>query len=305
MTRKILAALLVLALSPFAEAKGIAVRFVDIVMEGVTPGTSVNLRVYKNLPLVVINTDDEDMDVAVDVVLPDAKEMKEGYEPIPDPTWIKVIPDRYHLGPRASASSDVIITVPDDPKHIGKHYEAIIWSHSDNKNKHIPGGGVFLEVGMRSRVRMSIGTQGPASLARERALKKLATINTNFSVNPDNLFVSGIPQGKTVDLKAEKKASFKVINQSDDPVELKFKPAPPDPNIRPQAGYEYVPDPKWVELTPKMTIPGNAIKEIKAKVTVPEDPQYKGKKYMFLIQTTLADESLPLIYFNMLYVSID
>src|SRR5207302_8225974 len=87
-------------------AKGMALRFVDVVLERVAPGTSVNLRVFKNLPLVVLNNDDEDMDVAVEVVIPDAKEMKEGYEPIPDPTWIKIIPERYHLGPRASASSD-------------------------------------------------------------------------------------------------------------------------------------------------------------------------------------------------------
>lgn len=302
--KKVITLSLVLLLAPGAWAKGIAVRFVDIVMERVAPGTNVNLRVYKNLPLVVINNDDEDMDVAVEVVLPDPKEMKEGYEPIPDPTWIKVIPDRYHLGPRASASSDVIISIPDDPKYINKHYEAIIWSHSDNKNKRLLGGGVFLEVGMRSRVRMSIGTEGPATLARERALKKLATINTNFSVNPDNLFVSDIPLGKTTDLKADKKASFKVINQSDEGVDLKFAAVAQDPNIRPQAGYEYAPDPKWLELTPKLSVPGNAIKEVKAKITVPDDPQYHGKKYMFLVQTTLADESLPLIYFNMLYVTI-
>lgn len=305
MYRQLLMAGGILSVSSLLWAKGIAVRFVDIVLEKVPPGTHVNLRVYKNLPLVVINNDDEDMDVAVEVVLPDEKEMKEGYEPIPDPTWIKVIPDRYHLGPRASASSDVIITVPDDPQYLNHHYEAIIWAHSDNKNKYIPGGGVFLEVGMRSRIRMSIGIEGPVTLARERALKKLATINTNFSVNPDNLFVSNVPLGKTIDLKLEKKASFKVINQSDDPVELKFKPAPPDPNIRPQSGYEYVPDLKWIELTPKMAVPGNAIKEIKAKITIPEDPQYHGKKYMFLIQTTLSDDSLPLIYYNMLYVTLE
>src|SRR5262245_15537034 len=105
MKKSYLMCLLLMVVSPWIWAKGIAVRFVDIVMENVEPGTNVNLRVYKNLPLVVINNDNEDMDVAVEVVLPDAKEMKEGYEPIPDPTWIKVLPDKYHLGPRASASS--------------------------------------------------------------------------------------------------------------------------------------------------------------------------------------------------------
>ena len=44
---------------------------------------------------------------------------------------------------------------------------------------------------------------------------------------------------------------------------------------------------EWIELTPKMTVPGNAIKEIKAKITIPDDPQYRGKKYMFLLMLRL------------------
>src|SRR6266700_3893697 len=153
-------------------AKGMALRFVDVVLENVAPGTSVNLREYRNMPLVVLNNDNEDMDVAVEIVIPEAKEMKEGYEPIPDPTWIKIIPDHFHLGPLASASSDVLVTIPNDSKLLNHHYEAVIWAHSDNKNRMIPGGGVFLEVGLRTRIRMSIGTAGPAAVQREKILKK-------------------------------------------------------------------------------------------------------------------------------------
>ena len=107
---------------------------------------------------------------------------------------------------------------------LNHHYEAILWAHSDNKNKKLPGGGVLLEVGLRTRIRMSIGTEGPAALQKEKLLKKLATINTNFSVSPDNLYVAGIAAGKSIDLKSDKRASFKVINQSDDSVSLKIKP---------------------------------------------------------------------------------
>ena len=111
---------------------------------------------------------------------------------------------------------------------------------------------------------------GPASLQREKALKKLASINANFSIAPDNLFALNIPVGKPVDLKADRRVSFKIINQSDDPVELLVTAIPPDPNIVPQAGYVDVPDPKWLKVEPsKIKIPGNAIKEIKLFLTVP------------------------------------
>ena len=93
------------------------------------------------------------------------------------------------------------------------------------------------------------------------------------------------------------------MNESDDPVKLKIRPVPPDPNITPQLGYEYAPDPGWLIVKPEeIAIKGNSIRELKLRLAIPDEPAYRGKKYMFLIQTTLADERLPLIYSNTLYV---
>lgn len=307
MNRQALAAIpaaLCLTFSP-VSARGIAMRFVDITLEKVDPGVSFNLRTLKSLPLVVVNQDAvEPVDVMVETVIPDGNEMKEGYEPIPNPSWIQIVPNRFRLGPKASASSDVVVTIPEDPKYVGHHYEAIIWAHTETRNK-AQSGGVVFETGLRTRFRLSIGTMGPASLQREKALKKLATINTNFNIAPDSLYLSDpIPVGKTVNLKVERKAAFKVVNQSDDPVELKLSAAPADPNMLPQAGYVDAPDHKWLTIEPeKVSVEGNAIKQVVLKVTIPDKPEYRNKKYMFVVQTTLADESLPLAYKNSLYIT--
>jgi len=182
----------------------------------------------------------------------------------------------------------------------------VVWVHSDTKNKILPEGGVLFQVALRSRFRISVGTVGPAALQREKALKKLATINADFSVNPDNLFVTGVTAGKEVDLKTDKKASLKVVNQSDDPVDLKFHTVPADPNISPQAGFTYASDYHWLSISPeKAHIAGNSIRDLKLKLTIPDKPEYRGKKYMFLVQTTLSDDSLPLVYYNMVYVTVE
>ncbi len=300
-------AIIVMLQSLPAGAMGLALRFVDVTLEKVPLGTSFNMRVLKNLPLVVSNLDDtEGTDVVVESVLPQLREMKESYEPIPDPTWIKVIPNRFHLGPKASASADVLVTIPNDPKLVGHHFEGILFAHTEQRNRRLNAHGVVFQTGLRTRFRMSIETLGPASLQKEKALKKLATINTNFSVSPDNLFVQSVPVGKPFDLKLEKRASFKIINQADDPVELKIGPIPPDPLISPQAGYKDVPDYKWLTVTPNVIkVAGNAIKEIKLRINIPDKPEYKNQKYMFVLQTTLIDESLPLAYDNMLYVTTE
>ena len=286
-------------------AIGLTMRFVDVTLENIQPGESFNLRVSRNLPLVVQNPDagGGGVDIQIESLIPTAKETKEGYEPIPDPTWLKIVPDRYHLGPKASASSDMIVVIPNDPKLIGHHYEAIIWAHTTVSNR-LDNNGIVFQTGLRSRFRMSIGTAGPAALQREKLLKKLASINVNFAVAPESLFVRDFPLGKWVDLKAERKASFKIINQADESVELRLTPVPSDPNINPQAGYENAPDPTWVKVQPHdIKVPGNSIKEVKLRLMVPDKPEHRGKRYMFLIRTTLSDEALPLDYNNMLYIS--
>jgi hypothetical protein len=301
-----LMSLMMITIPQPGHSLGIAMRFVDVTLEKVEPGASFNLRVIRNLPLVVINLDTEnDTDIMVESQVPDPKEMKEGYEPIPDPSWIKIVPNRFHLGPRASAASDVVVTIPNDPRLLNHHYEAIVWAHTDpTKKARIGGTGMLIQAGLRSRFRMSIGTMGPAALQREKALKKLATINANFSISPDNLFVSDVAPGSDIDLKAVKKASLKIINESDDPIKLKLTPIAIDENVQPQAGYVYAPDPAWLSVSPEVShVPGNAIREVKLRLKIPDKPELHGKKYMFLVRTTIADESLPLIYNNMIYVS--
>jgi hypothetical protein len=297
--------LLIWLLAPSAaQAMGISLRFVDITLEKVEPGAQFNLRVLKNLPMIVKNLDNEEgADIVIQAVLPNPTEMKDGYEPMPDPNWVRILPDHFHLGPSASASSDVVVTIPNDKSLMGRHFECIIWARTDRKNVG-DTHGVVLQTGLRTRLRMSIGTMGPESLQREKALKKLAEIDTNFTISPDNLFVSEVEVGKEVDLKRDKKTSLKVINQSDNPIDLKVAPVPADPNIIPQGGYANVPDYQWLKISPaKISVNGNSIKELKMTLTVPDQPEYKNKKYMFLIKTTLTDESLPLAYYNSVYVT--
>ena len=287
-----------------AQALGISLRFVDITLEKVEPGAQFNLRVLKNLPMVVKNLDNEEgVDIVVQATLPNAAEMKDGYEPIPDPNWIKILPDHFHLGPAASASSDVIVSIPDNKALIGRHFECIIWARTDRKQKG-DTKGVVIQTGLRTRLRMSIGIMGPESLQREKALKKLAEIDTNFTISPDNLYIQDVAVGKALDLKRDKKASLKVVNQADSAIDLKIAPVQADPNIIPQAGFENVPDCSWLTITPaKVSVNGNSIKELKMSLAIPDDAKYKNKKYMFLIKTSLTDDSLPLAYYNAVYVT--
>ena len=137
-------------------AIGIALRFVDVTLENVQPGASFNLRAIKNLPMVVQNLDHEEgVDIVLESVLPnvkDPKEMKDGYEPIPDPSWVRIFPDHFHLGPHASAASDILVTVPNDPKLIGHHFKCILAARTDKKVNRLMQNGVIIQADRKSVV---------------------------------------------------------------------------------------------------------------------------------------------------------
>ena len=127
----------------------------------------------------------------------------------PDPNWVKNIsrPFSSWSWSKPARAADVMVTIPNDAKLIGHHYECIIWTHTEQR-QNTTRGGVTFQTGLRNRLRMSIGTLGPASLQREKALKKLAEINVNFSISPDSLFVNNAALGNPLELKRDKHATL-------------------------------------------------------------------------------------------------
>jgi hypothetical protein len=69
--------ILILLMSARVYALGIAMRFVDVTLENVDPGATFNLRLIRNLPLIIINQDDQEaIDIQVETQVPQAKDMK-------------------------------------------------------------------------------------------------------------------------------------------------------------------------------------------------------------------------------------
>src|SRR3989339_1621939 len=95
---------------------GVTAIFGDFILENLPIGESLNLRALKSVPFIIVNKGDVPVDGTIEVMVPTQKKLKEGYEPIPDPEWIKVVPNKMRLGPGERGVSDVIINIPNDPK---------------------------------------------------------------------------------------------------------------------------------------------------------------------------------------------
>ncbi|MBI5573522.1 MAG: hypothetical protein HY919_03080 [Elusimicrobia bacterium] len=109
---------------------------------------------YKHTqPLKVINRSDKKIEVTIAVQIPQKDNLKVGAEPIPDTTWLNILPDRYTLETGQTGLSDVIIKIPNIKKLRGRTFQfnlEICGFPSEKK------GGITVVPSLLSKVRFSI-----------------------------------------------------------------------------------------------------------------------------------------------------
>ncbi|MBI3298686.1 MAG: hypothetical protein HYZ75_11015 [Elusimicrobia bacterium] len=268
--------LLSLCLASEAAAKiGLSANLGDIVLEGARPGRTYNLREANGVALRIINTGDDAAKVMTEVTLPDPKRLRDGYLPLPDPSWVQVLPERYELVPGGVAFVDIILRLPDDPSLVGKNFQFNLFTHHDSRG--------FLAAGLETRVRLSLG-KGPETLAKEKADKQMATFN--FDLYPQTVYVTGAEAGTRYDAKAREKKSVRVINKADDPLTLVVKSVPWPGSVPLPEGYAKAPDPAWLKLRAStVAVEGLAIADMPFDLEIPAGKE--GARYAFWLQPSL------------------
>lgn len=132
---------------PNVYAAGIQTQFVEVILENLKTGESYSLAKERNFPLSITNTGDGSVVIKVEPLRPEPVELIKGFEPIPDPSWIRFERDVFTVSPNGTGQTDILITIPNDRRYLGKKYQVTIFSRS------ISG---MIGVGFRSRVLFSI-----------------------------------------------------------------------------------------------------------------------------------------------------
>ncbi len=273
---------------------GLAVRFPEIEMENVPLDSVINLRQARGVPYVVINGSDFPIDVSVapEVPVPGPSGAKLDFEPIPNPEWLKIVPNRFKLGPGDIGSAEVILTVPNDPKLVGRHFQVNIHAGSDNEGE--------IAVGINSFIRFTVGALGPSSAKKEK--KRLVLSALDLDMTPPTQRLDNVPLGKSVSLKEMKNVLLKVTNRGNDPVKLMLTSVRTD-NTQKETGWD-IPHPEWLTIaSPHMKIKPDQIKGTDVKINIPDVPENKGKKFLFLIQAEMDGYDFPLSVSSRLYVT--
>ncbi len=271
------AAMLATAIPNEAHALiGLSTRFVDVTLEYLEVGRAYNLRQLRNIPYTVRNRGDADVPVKVDVVIPKKDEVSDGYEAIPDPNWIQLLPNRFTILAGQTAYAEMIIQVPNKPEYIGKHYQAKIFAHSDN-----PG---LFSVGTQSRLRFSTGP-GPETLKGEAIAKEMTTMD--FDVTPQEIYAEVEP-GQTINLSQIIQRKLKVTNRGEKPFKMKFKSVAWVSTLSNPQDYVPAPEKSWLTFSPEeAVIKGDRVVSVDPIIKIPAGDENRGKKLMFLMKADI------------------
>lgn len=290
--------LCVLTFSSNLHAGGIAVRFADIVLEDLEPGGVYNLRAMRGLSYTVMSNYEGIRDIEILVEKPDVADCKEDYEPIPDIAWVRVIPGNFRLGYRENTRCAIIISVPEDEEYRGRHFQVALLTRA----KPDPfARGVAIVPQVRYRLRFNVGTKAPETLEMARKRKRFMTLN--FHLEPDSLYLHDIQIGKQIGLGKKGIPALKVVNLGPEKLKLQFKSVPCNKGFGISEGYEPTPDPAFLRCTKEtVSVKSNRIVNVPLVLEIPDEPEYRGKKYVFIIKAELRETEVPLEIFSRIYV---
>ncbi|MBI4370853.1 MAG: hypothetical protein HY552_01000 [Elusimicrobia bacterium] len=256
---------------------GLEARFGEVVLEGAQAGRTYSLREQAKVPFGIKNAGDAETEVVVEFERPRRVILSPNYELIPDPSWMKAVPERLRIPPKGVGFFDLLLSVPDDPALKGRHFQATV------KARQV--GGLFAAA-IENKVRFSVGP-GPETLQAEK--KRKAMQQLDFDVSPHApLYLVDVPIGREWDSRKEARKSVRVANYAKDPLTVVLSAAPWGEGTPMPDGFEPIPDPSWVAVKPSTVTAGaDEIAQASLVVRVPDKPEHRGRRWGVVVKTGL------------------
>ncbi len=281
--------------APVFATRGLSTKFAEVEVKGLKIGRTYSLQDLVNFPLRISNTGNEAIDIKVSVWPPRHGEGKTGYEPIPNINWIHLSQSTFTIYPGMDGVTDVVISVPNDPKLLGRRFIAYLWSESQNKG--------FLGVGLKSRLLISISSQKPTAEELKKKFVQKRVANLNFSFAPMEALADNVPVGKKIKLK-NFRADIKLSNPNDSSYHFRVIPVGIwETSIDAPSGFQAAPDPKWLRV-PKETFKaeGFTFTPLNLELKIPDKPEYRGKAFMLLVRAEILEQDIPAYAYGKIFV---
>lgn len=270
-----------------AYAVGITGSFQEVTIQNLRVGQTHHTSQLANLSLVITNAGERAINLKAEVLSPAKKKLKEGYQSIPNVSWIKLVPVHSIIGPGKKQAIDIVISIPDRDEYLGKKYQFNIWAYSTNE---------AVNVGIESKVLFT--TFHKKGKIRE-------SVNLNFEVTPEDIHIEKVKVGKKIDLEKVFGEVLEVKNLGEIGSLYNFESiSVKNSQIKLTKGYEDCPDPSFLTFSEKQAAIGKkSTKKIKMFLCFPKKRKYRKKKYMFIARVKVFSGDVAKEVYCKIYVS--
>ena len=296
-------AVMAILVSP-CEGGALATWLGEVRIDNIRLGKTFSMSQALNMPFTVTNKSTFRAELVMEIVtpLPNDADLRPGYEPLPDTSWVKLTHDFFILEPGADAVTDVILNIPEKEEYYGKKYQFYIASR-------ITRGISNVNVGIMSRFLLNlISKEGMKLLRGEKPPARMKPVaNLNFSLLPWEVFLKGAKPGSRVNVLKETGTQLKIVNPNDQ--ELKFRlecKTVREVGVKLKPGYEDCPDPSFLNFSEtEFVVPPDSIKKVKMFLKFPKQDEYFGKRYMFIIILENLGQEIKGRVYSRLYVTTE
>ncbi|MBI5116957.1 hypothetical protein HZA56_10840 [Candidatus Poribacteria bacterium] len=262
-------------------AAGLSTRFGEVTVTNLCIGHRYSMEETAKLPLAILNTSAGPVELRIDPMLPAESELKNGYEPIPDLSWIGLEKNLFTIPPNEHGTTDIFVTIPNERELLGKKFQVFIWSRTI---------GTSIGVGLKSKLLFDIAPEECDTKSLDKAVGDF-----DFVVEPEKISLHDVKIGKTFDMEKEVGVVLKITNKGKESKNIKIECIDvPDSYSGISAGYRKCPAPSLLTLrtSPEFDLAPGSSADIRMYLDFPGKDEYADQNYVFLIKSLNGDVSI-------------
>lgn len=281
-----------------ALAGGLSTQLGEVVIENLQIGQTYNLRDLANLSLTVSNNCDFEIDLAMDPLVPEQSELKQGALAIPGLSWISLTQNRHVMTPKGRATTEILLSIPDDDQYLGQKFQVTIWSHSVPR----PGAGMALAYGLKSRI---IFTIDPVR-ADPVDVVTMSTADADCVIAPQEIRLEQVATGRLWDLEKESDVHLTVSNPGTTERKVRLtSQTVGGSRAEVTRGYEDAPDASYLTFSEnELVLAPRESRTVQMYLRFPGDRRYRGRDYMFIIHAQSVGEQVSTGVYSRVYASV-
>lgn len=265
-------------------------------------GQEYSLKQLLGYPFQVTYRGKYPVDLKIDLIKPDTS-TPDGYEPIPDLSWIQLQKSEFSLDPGETAETDIIIKIPNDESLLGRKFHVSI-SPVTSAPKGDNRAWLAFSVGIICKLFLEISPKPPTIEEIKELQKRRLSGYLDVSVSPNRIFLYDLEPNKKYDLTKQFNEVVKVINATSQKVNVEITSVPPSSrSILLLEGQYEIPSPSLLVVKPKkFKMKPDSVKSF--RILLHTKDFEKGKNYIAVLQIHLYNERLDVNNYVKLYIQM-